>query len=48
MGAVAAIAFVYSFWAIAGAGQDTVYYGFLLLVAGLPVYVSMQRSRLGV
>jgi APA family basic amino acid/polyamine antiporter len=45
MAAVAATAFVYSFWAIAGAGRDTVYYGFLLLVSGLPVYVWMQRSR---
>ena len=45
MAAVAAIAFVYSFWAIAGAGKDTVYYGFLLLVSGLPVYVWMQRTR---
>ena len=45
MASVAAIAFVYSFWAIAGAGKDTVYYGFLLLVSGLPVYVSMQRAR---
>jgi APA family basic amino acid/polyamine antiporter len=45
IGSVAALAFVYSFWAIAGAGQDTVYYGFLLLVSGLPVYVWMQRTR---
>ena len=45
MAAVAAIAFVYSFCAIAGAGKDTVYYGFLLLVSGLPVFVWMQRTR---
>lgn len=46
--AIAALAFVYSVWAIAGAGRDTVYWGFLLLVLGLPVYVAMrgQRSRL--
>ena len=47
MAAVAAIAFVYSFWAIAGAGKDTVYYGFLLLVSGLPVYVWMQQRTRG-
>ena len=39
---IAALAFVYSFWAIGGAGAETVYYGFLLLIAGLPVYVFMR------
>jgi APA family basic amino acid/polyamine antiporter len=33
------IAFLYSLWAIAGAGQETVYWGFLLLMAGLQFYV---------
>ncbi len=37
-------AFVYSMWAIAGAGRDAVYWGFLLIVAGLPVYALMRRS----
>jgi APA family basic amino acid/polyamine antiporter len=41
---VAAFAFIYSFWAIGGAGAETVYYGFLLLIAGLPVYVFMIRG----
>ena len=39
--ALAAIGFLYSLWAIAGAGQETVYWGFLLLMAGLPFYVWM-------
>jgi APA family basic amino acid/polyamine antiporter len=43
--ATAAVAFVYSLWAVAGAGQETVYWGFLLLVAGLPVYVGIARTR---
>jgi APA family basic amino acid/polyamine antiporter len=43
--AIAALAFAYSFWAIAGAGQETVYWGFLLLVAGLPVFVGVTRGR---
>jgi len=42
---VAALAFVYSLWAIGGAGQETVYWGFLLLVCGLPVYVIVVRMR---
>jgi APA family basic amino acid/polyamine antiporter len=41
--AIGALAFGYSLWAIAGAGPETVYWGFLLLVAGLPVYVWVVR-----
>jgi basic amino acid/polyamine antiporter, APA family len=37
-------AFAYSIWAIAGAGADVVYWGFLLLVAGLPVYVMVRDT----
>jgi APA family basic amino acid/polyamine antiporter len=33
------LAFVYSLWEIAGAGQTSVYYGFLLLMAAVPLYV---------
>jgi APA family basic amino acid/polyamine antiporter len=39
----AGLAFVYSLWAIAGAGAETVYWGFILLIAGLPLYVRMMR-----
>ncbi len=41
------IAFVYSLVAVAGAGAETVYWGFLLLLAGLPLYVWQvgRRSR---
>jgi APA family basic amino acid/polyamine antiporter len=37
------LAFVYSLWAVGGSGRDTVYWGFLLLLAGLPVYVWNRR-----
>ena len=40
-------AFGFSLWAIAGAGQSTVYWGFMLLVAGLPVYVAMRWRGAG-
>ncbi|HVW96590.1 MAG TPA: amino acid permease [Mucilaginibacter sp.] len=33
------LAFAYSLWAIAGSGQNTVYYGFLFLMAGIPFYI---------
>ena len=39
---VAGLAFAYSVWAIAGAGQDIVTKGFVLLLAGIPVYVGMR------
>ncbi len=42
---VAAVAFAYSLWAVAGSGRDAVYWGFLLLIAGLPVYVAMLWRR---
>jgi APA family basic amino acid/polyamine antiporter len=38
-------AFAYSLWAIGGAGESIVYWGFLLLVAGVPVYVWVRFRR---
>jgi basic amino acid/polyamine antiporter, APA family len=43
--AICAGAFAYSLWAIGGAGADVVYWGFLLLVAGLPVYVFVRTGE---
>ncbi len=42
---VAVIGFAFSLWAIAGAGKDVVYWGFLLLICGLPVYILMRRKH---
>jgi APA family basic amino acid/polyamine antiporter len=42
---VSVLAFVFSLWAIAGAGAEIVYWGFLLLMSGVPVYVWIQRNR---
>jgi len=39
---VATLAFAYSVWAIAGAGEDIVTKGFVLLLCGIPVYVAMR------
>ncbi len=44
-GAIAGAAFLYSLWAIYGTGQKTVFWGFLLLMAGVPVYVWLVSSR---
>ncbi len=42
---ISVVAFVVCMWVIASAGQKTVYWGFLLLMAGLPVYVMVKRHR---
>jgi APA family basic amino acid/polyamine antiporter len=40
-------AFVYALFAVGGAGADAVFYGFLWLLAGLPVYVWVTRQKAG-
>ncbi len=40
---VAFLAFVFSMWAILGSGQETVYWGFIAILAGIPFYVWMKR-----
>jgi basic amino acid/polyamine antiporter, APA family len=39
---VALLGFGYAFWAMVGSGQKTIAWGFLLLMAGLPVYVYLK------
>jgi APA family basic amino acid/polyamine antiporter len=40
------LAFLYSLWAVAGSGRDAVFWGFLLLLAGLPAYVWIVRTNI--
>lgn len=42
---IAALAFLYSFWAVSGSGQEIVFYGALLFFAGTPVYVWMKWQK---
>lgn len=42
---VGALGFIYACFAIYGAGQETVFFGFLLLIASLPVYVWISGQR---
>jgi APA family basic amino acid/polyamine antiporter len=37
--------FAYSIWAIYGSGHEAVFYGFLLLVAGVPLFVYMKWNN---
>ena len=38
------LGFVYALWAIAGSGERTVFYGFLMITAGIPFYI-WARTR---
>jgi APA family basic amino acid/polyamine antiporter len=42
---IAGLAFIYALVAIGGAGAETVYWGFLLMMSGLPVYVWVVRHE---
>jgi APA family basic amino acid/polyamine antiporter len=39
---VAGLAFAYSMWAIGNSGDDTIQKGFMLLMAGIPVYIAVK------
>lgn len=39
------LSFLFSLWAIYGAGEETVYWGFLLLLSGIPLYVWMKYTN---
>jgi basic amino acid/polyamine antiporter, APA family len=39
---IAALAFAYSVWAITGSGQEIIAKGFVLLLAGIPIYIGMR------
>jgi APA family basic amino acid/polyamine antiporter len=42
---ISILAFLYSMWAVIGSGQEIVYWGFILLMAGLPFYVFIILKR---
>ena len=39
---IALLAFVYSMWAVIGSGEEIVYWGFIMLMMGLPFYALMR------
>jgi basic amino acid/polyamine antiporter, APA family len=43
--ALASLAFAFALWAAAGAGEDTLYWGTLVMLAGLPIYVWQKWSQ---
>ncbi len=42
---LAAVTLLFSMWAIVGSGQETVYWGFIALLSGVPFYVWMKRKQ---
>lgn len=44
---VAILAFLFSVWAVIGSGAETVYWGFILILTGLPIFawVKMKKSK---
>jgi basic amino acid/polyamine antiporter, APA family len=42
---LSSLAFLFSLWAIAGSGQETVYWGFILLMSGVPFYVMILWKK---
>lgn len=40
----ALLAFCFSLWVIVGCGQEVVFYGFILLMAGIPFFVWLKKS----
>jgi len=39
------LAFVFSMWAVIGSGAEIVFYGFILLMAGIPLYVWKRKAN---
>jgi APA family basic amino acid/polyamine antiporter len=45
---LACAAFAFSLWAVIGAGKDAVYWNFVLLALGIPLYVwQMRHAKAG-
>ncbi|MBU1100284.1 MAG: amino acid permease [Bacteroidetes bacterium] len=41
---IASLALLYSAWAIMGAGLEIIFWGTLLLIAGIPIYLNMKKK----
>ncbi len=42
---IALLAFVFSIWALIGSGMETVYWGLIAVLSGIPFYVWMKRTK---
>jgi basic amino acid/polyamine antiporter, APA family len=39
------LAFFYALWAVAGSGQEVVYWGFIFLISGIPIFILMKYTN---
>jgi len=42
---VSAISFIFCLWLVIGCGYEVVFYGFMLLMAGIPIYAVLKRGQ---
>ena len=42
---LSALAFLFSIWMVIGSGHEIVFWGFLLLMFGLPVYIFLEHKN---
>jgi basic amino acid/polyamine antiporter, APA family len=42
---IAGVGFTFSLWALWGSGKDVIYYGFLLFIMSVPIYLWMRYSK---
>lgn len=42
---IALLSFLFSLWAVVGSGQETVYWGIIAILSGIPFYVWMKRVQ---
>jgi len=42
---IALLSFLFSLWAVVGSGQETVYWGIIAILSGIPFYVWMKRIQ---
>lgn len=42
---LASLAFIYAFWAIWGSGEETITYGLMLFLSGIPFYIVLKGRR---
>jgi APA family basic amino acid/polyamine antiporter len=42
---IAVVALAFTFWALAGSGQQAVYYGMFCFLLGVPLYVWLRTSQ---
>ena len=39
------LAFIFSLWAVIGSGEEVVFWGFVLLMAGIPIYIFIKLKQ---